>query len=90
MLVLGRPCRPDVGMLLLAALLLATGVVVYALELLVIVFHQRIQRTGSRVAGFIDSRRCGLHILHNRQGWKLGGKIDKISFVSAARVLGAY
>jgi hypothetical protein len=51
-----------------AAILLLISFTVDPLRLLVIVFHQRIERTGMRVARLIDSCRDGLHTLHNRQG----------------------
>jgi hypothetical protein len=57
------------------AILLQVAVVVDALELLVIVLDQRIERSSTRVAGFINSCRCGLHPLHNRQGRKMSEKI---------------
>lgn len=49
------------------AVLLLIAVVVNALELLVLVFHERIERTGARVTRFINACGCGLHVLHNRQ-----------------------
>jgi hypothetical protein len=57
------------------AVLLQVAVVVDALELLVIVLDQRIERSSTRVAGFINSCRYGLHPLHNRQGRKMSEKI---------------
>jgi hypothetical protein len=57
------------------AVLLLVAVVVDALELLVIVLDQRIERSSARVAGFINSSRCGLHTPDNSQGWRLSQNI---------------
>jgi hypothetical protein len=51
-----------------AAVLLQITIVVDLLELLVIVFDQRIQRICARVARLVNCSRCVLHALHNRQG----------------------
>jgi hypothetical protein len=51
-----------------SAVLLLIPIVVDALELLVIVLDQRIQRTCARVSGLVNGSRCVLHALHNRQG----------------------
>ena len=48
------------------AVLLMVALVVDALELLVIVFHQRKERTVARVARLVNGCRCDLHALHNR------------------------
>jgi hypothetical protein len=58
-----------------AAVLLLIPVVVDALELLEIVFDQRIQRTGARVARLINSCRGGCHTLLNREGAGMSEKI---------------
>ena len=55
--------------------LLLVALVVDALELLVIVFHQCEERTGSRVARLVNGCRRDLHALHNSQGWRLSEKI---------------
>jgi hypothetical protein len=57
------------------AVLLPVALVVDALELLVIVLDQRIERSSARIAGFIDSNRCGPHAPDNSQGWRLSEKI---------------
>jgi len=57
------------------AVLLLVALVVDALELLVIVFHQCKERTGSRVARLVNGCRCDLHALHNSQAWRLSEKI---------------
>jgi hypothetical protein len=57
------------------AVLLLVALVVEALELLVIVFHQCKERTGSRVARLVSGCRRDLHALHNSQGWRLSEKI---------------
>ena len=49
------------------AVLLLVAVVIDALELLVIVFHERIERGSARVTRLINGCRCGLHALHNSQ-----------------------
>jgi len=59
------------------AVLLVVALVVNALELLVIVFHQGIERAGARVAGLISSGRWGLHAPDNRRGWRLSEKIER-------------
>lgn len=53
-----------------AAVLVLIAVVVDALELLIIVFHQGLQRTGAGIARLIDGCRGGFHTLQNRQGGK--------------------
>jgi hypothetical protein len=45
--------------------LLLVALVVDALELLVIVFHQCKERTGSRIARLVNGSGRGLHALHN-------------------------
>jgi hypothetical protein len=56
------------------AVLLLVAVVEDALELLVIVLDQRIERSSARVTGLINPRRCGLHAPDNSQGWRLSEK----------------
>jgi len=58
------------------AILLLVALVVDALELLVIVFHQGIERTVARVARLVKGCRCDLHALHNRQARRLSEKIE--------------
>ncbi len=57
------------------AVLPLVALVLDALELLVIVFHQRKERTVARVARLVNGCRCDLHALHNRQAQRLGEKI---------------
>jgi hypothetical protein len=57
------------------AVLLLVAVVIDALELLVIVFHERIEGAGFRVTRLINGCRCVLHALHNSQVWKMSEKI---------------
>ncbi|MBI4471128.1 MAG: hypothetical protein HY646_00570 [Acidobacteria bacterium] len=57
------------------AILLLVTVVVDALELLVIVFDQRMERTGSRVARLVNGCRQGLHALHNCRARGMSEKI---------------
>jgi hypothetical protein len=57
------------------AVLLLVAVVVDALELLVMVLGQRIKRSAVRVAGFINSSRCGLHAPDNSQRRRLSEKL---------------
>jgi hypothetical protein len=57
------------------AVLLLVALFIDAFELLVIVLDQRIERSSARVAGFINSSRCGLHAPDNSQGWRLSQNI---------------
>ena len=57
------------------AVLLLVALFIDAFELLVIVLDQRIERSSARVAGFINSSRCGLHTPDNSQGWRLSQNI---------------
>ena len=57
------------------AILLLVALVVEALELLVIVLHQGIERTVARVARLVSGCRRDLHALHNSQVWRLSEKI---------------
>ena len=58
------------------AVLLLVAVVIDALELLVIVFHERIERAGFRVTRLINGCRCALHALHNSQVRKIARKSE--------------
>jgi hypothetical protein len=58
------------------AVLLLVTVVIDALELLVIVFHERKERGGARVTRLINGCRCALHTLHNSQARKIARKSE--------------
>ena len=58
------------------AVLLLVAVVIDALELLVIVFHERIERGSARITRLINGCRCALHTLHNSQARKIARKSE--------------
>jgi hypothetical protein len=59
------------------AVLLPVALVLDALELPVIVFDQRIERTGSRVTRLVKGSRLGLHTLPDCQAWQMSEKIER-------------
>ena len=58
------------------SVLLVVALAVDALKLLVIVLHQRMERTGTQVARLVNGSRWDLHALPNRQAGGMSEKIE--------------